>query len=114
MRVEEPQPVSEYFGGYPQFVGRFEGIVRPLEHVDEGIPGDEFLGCESACCLFFSRVVTVRVPEVDVCLLVLDGAASLDLQQVLVEPDGVVAVCGGYSSVVEPGEVQDNAVPAFT
>lgn len=80
MWVEEPETVLKDFRCHPQFVGRLEGGVGPFEDVDEGLPVNELLGCESACCLFFSRVVTVRVPEVNVRLLVLDGAAALDLQ----------------------------------
>ena len=78
--MQEPQTVLQYFRSHPQFVGGLESSVGPFEDVDEGIPVDELLGCQPACCLLFSRVGTIRVPEVNVCLLVLDGAASLDLQ----------------------------------
>lgn len=80
VRAEEPETVFENFRCHPQLVGRLEGSVSPFEDVNESIPVNELLGCQSACCLFFSRVVTVCVPEVNVRLLVLDGATALDLQ----------------------------------
>lgn len=75
---------------------------------------DELVCGQSSCGRLLFQVSAGSVAKVHVRLFMLCRAPSLDLAEVLVEPDGVVSVGGCGAAVCELGEVQDNVVPALT
>ena len=82
MRMEVPEPVLEDFRGHPEFVGGLVSVMCPPEHVDERIPGDEFLGGQTSGGFFLGHGGFRGVVEVDVGELVRECASSFDLQLV--------------------------------
>lgn len=57
-------------------------VVSPPEHVNQGIPVDEFSGGVTACREFFLDSRLSGVSRINVCEFVRERAAALDLQQV--------------------------------
>ena len=116
MRAEEPEPVLRDLRCHPQFVVGFECGVGSFEDVDERIPVNKFLSCESPCYLFFSHGWFRRVAEVYVCEFVRQRAAAFYLQEVDFHPDSAGAVRGAANTwgKIKPRQCDARTRPEVT